>query len=250
MNLLTFRQLFRTQTGRYDLVNSDGSDNGLDFYVNAGQKYLDRVADIPSNIGRRFIDIAAGDYVVKFTNSRSVLEVWCIGVDDAGDIVRLPLTKVQNNELRGVDKKTLEQAYVGVFGGIEQERPQYYAIAQLRMVQDSGVPGGGIGGMMDVLVDGYQIYNGVFLMPPADGSYTIEVIGNFYSDPLTSDTSTSFWSEQHPNILIMATMRQLEIVHRNREGRLDWEDAITSEVIGIDMDGVAQECADVDQMEG
>ena len=250
MNLLAFRTLFRTQTGRFDLVNSDGSDNGADFYINAGQKYLDRIADIPQAIGRRFIDVSAGDWLVKFTNSRSILEVWCVGADDDGSTTRLPLTKVKNEVLRGVDRKTLETAYVELASSLDQDRPVYYAPAQLRLVTDDGTTGG-LGGMMDVMSDGYQTYNGIVLMPPSDGAYSIEIVGNFYSDVLSSDTDHSFWSDVHPNILIMATMRQLEIMHRNREGRRDWEEAIMSEVVGIDMDGVAEDLAgDPSIMEG
>ena len=43
MNLLQIRQKFRTLSGRHDLVESDGSDNGADFYINAGQRHLDRL---------------------------------------------------------------------------------------------------------------------------------------------------------------------------------------------------------------
>jgi len=247
MNLLQFRQFFRTQSGIYDLVTSAGADNGVDNFINAGQMYLDRLADIPAAKGRLFFDIAAGDYLVKFTRSRSILEVWCIGTNDAGEIDRLPLTKYLYEELRGVDSSTLEEAYVKVASEYDQDRPIYYAPATLRLMKSSI---GGIGSAMDVLADGHQEYNGIYLMPPSDGNYSIEILGNFYSEALSVDTDETFWTVQHPLTLYAAVMRQLEIVHRNREGVRDWDEAIAADVIGIDMDGVAQDIATITQMEG
>lgn len=248
MNLLEFRQFFRSQSGRYDLVDSDGADLGnADTFINAGQKYLDMLLDIPAAKGRVFIDIVAGDYFVKFTLCRSVLEVWCIGEDDDGEITRLPLTKYDYSDLRGVDELTLDEAYVKTAADIDQDRPVYYAPSVIRLMKQSV---GGIGSSMDVISDGYQTYNGIYLMPPSDGVYAIEVWGNFYSEELSADTDNTFWTAQHPTILYMATMRQLEIVHRNTEGVKDWDLAIGSSIVGIDMDGVAEDITGVDQMEG
>ena len=250
MNLLEFRQFLRLHSGRYDLVNSDGSDNGANLIINAAQKYLDRLVDIPQGIGRVFKDITAGKFLVKFEDSRSILEVWSIGPDSDGNIVRLPLKKYTQGELRGIDEKSLESAYVEMFNDITQDRPTYYTPAQLRLITDSDGLTGGIGGMMDVLADGHQTYNGVFLMPPSDGNYTIEVIGNFYHRTLSADDDHSFWTDTHYMLLYMATMRELEIIHRNTEGKRDWEDSIRNEIIGIDMDGVAEACSDITEMGG
>lgn len=42
MNLGTVRAQFIKMSGRDDLVNSNGSDNGANFYINAGQEFLDK----------------------------------------------------------------------------------------------------------------------------------------------------------------------------------------------------------------
>lgn len=247
MNLLAFRQLFRTLTGRYDLVNADGSDNGANFFINAGQKYLDRTVDIPQAKGRVFKDVVAGQYLVKFQNTRSILEVWCIGDNGTGVYDRLPLRKYPMDELRGVDPRTLEQFYVEMFSDMDQDRPTYYSPALLRLQPDSD---GGVGGFMDVLAEGHQYYNGVMFMPPADGNYSIEIVGNFYSLEMSSDTDHTYWTDVHPSILIQATMREVEIMHRNREGVADWTSAVQEGVVGIDMDGVAEMITDATEMEG
>ena len=248
MDLLTFRELFRNWSGRYDLVNDDFSDNGADFLINAGQRYLDRLVDIPKAIGRVFAGVSQGDYIVTFQDCRSILEVWSIGTKTDGSYNRLPLTKYTMKGLRGVDRLTLETNYVEMFSDISQDRPTYYAVAQLRMQPDTtsqaGNGAGGIAGFMDVMGSGHETYNGIIFMPPADASYTIEIVGNFYSKTLSEDTDVSHWSEVHPEILLMATMRQAEIFHRNTAGVLDWTSAINDLVIGIDMDGVAEDIAD------
>lgn len=122
-----------------------------------------------------------------------------------------------------------------------------YAVAKLRMVNKTGA---GIGAFMDVLADGYQTYNGIVLMPPSDSTYAIEIEGHFYSATLTNDTDETFWTVQHPTLLYAAVMRELEIIHRNTEGRKDWEAAIQSMMVGLDMDGVAEESSDANVMEG
>ena len=46
MNLKAFRKFLVTQAGRYDLVNDDFSDNGIDSFIIAGSKYLDNLNEI------------------------------------------------------------------------------------------------------------------------------------------------------------------------------------------------------------
>ena len=45
MNLLEIRTKFRSISGRYDLVNSDYSDNGANFFIEEGRKWLDSKVD-------------------------------------------------------------------------------------------------------------------------------------------------------------------------------------------------------------
>ena len=101
-----------------------------------------------------------------------------------------------------------------------------------------------------VIIDPSYNYNGVMLFPPADGAYTLEVVGLFYSPELVNDTDTSFWGTVHPEILLMAANRQLEIDYRNTAGVKDWEIAIQSEILGLGKDLVEEHIAEISQMEG
>jgi len=252
MNLLALRTLIRKETGRYDLVTAAFADNGIDFHINAGQRYLDRLMDNSNSIGRRIIDVTAGNFLVTFEDVRSILEVWCSGQNASGDYKRLPIEKVEltANGLLGIDKRTLVENYTSIIGDIESGWPLYYSPADLRLQTDRNGSTGGIGGFMDVLSDGFQTYNGIVLRPPVDKSYSIEIVGNFYSMTLTDDDDSTFWSDRHPDILLMAVNRQLEIMQRNRAGVEDWTAAIKDAVSGIDMDAAKQESADISEMNG
>jgi hypothetical protein len=254
MNLGQIRAQFEVLSGRSDLVNADGSDNGADFHINAGLRYLDRLIDHPKMIARYFKGISSGTYIVTFEHCRSILEVWVAGTDTNGDRVRLPLTKYEKSELQGVDELFFDTNYVKMPSDITGGWPKYYAPAQLRMAPDTTVQQGNqaevIAGFLDVAGSGSETYNGIILMPPANDNYTIEVVGKFYSKELSSDTDLNFWSEVHPEVLLMAAQRSIEVFHRNTAGVQDWEGAIKLETITIDFDGVAEESADIDEMEG
>jgi hypothetical protein len=78
MNLLELRTQFVKISGRYDLVvdTTDWVDNGADFYINAGQNFLDRLRDTPKAQNTIFTALDAGEWYVTFARCRSIREVW------------------------------------------------------------------------------------------------------------------------------------------------------------------------------
>ena len=58
MNLIEIRTMFRDISGRYDLVNTDLSDNGADIYIQQGQKSLERRTNYTPSTATVFKDIA------------------------------------------------------------------------------------------------------------------------------------------------------------------------------------------------
>lgn len=234
------------------MINSDFSDNGANFHINAGQRYLDRLMDNDKSIGRRFVDVVAGDYIVTFEECRSILEVWFQGVDSSGDVKRMPLNRVEQGieGLLGIDRRTAREHYTAMHGDLDNGWPLYWTPAQLRLQTDRDGTTGGLGGFADVLADGFQTYNGIVFRPPTDVSGSVEIIGNFYVMQLNEDVDSSFWSDVHPDVLLMATLRSFEISQRNRAGVEDWTAAIASVVEGIDMDAAREESADTTEMNG
>ena len=243
MNLKELRTQFVKRNGRYDLVvdNVDWADNGADFYINAGQRYIDRLDTHHKSEGRNFQPAVSGSYYVTFPYCRAVQEVWMLDGD-----AQKKLEKIDYDKLRGYYSDRQSQLSTG--------EPTYYFPAGIRLVPESDrLTVDELDSIVDwthVIIDPSYNYNAVMFYPPADGNYTIEIAGLFYSPELASDSDSSFFSTVHPEILLMAANRQLEIDYRNSTGVKDWELAIQGEILGLGKDLVEEHIADVDQMEG
>ena len=80
----------------------------------------------------------------------------------------------------------------------------------------------------------------IMIMPPSDGTRTIEILADWYTPELTLDTHTSFWCT-HPELLVRACQLQLEIdYHRNSEGVNDWVNALRHDLRKIYHDILAE----------
>jgi len=62
MNLLQLRTKFRSLSGRFDLVNADFTDNGADFFINEGRKYLDRLDETQKSWASCFRFVEVGQF--------------------------------------------------------------------------------------------------------------------------------------------------------------------------------------------
>jgi hypothetical protein len=243
MNLKELRTQFVKRNGRYDLVvdNVAWVDNGADFYINAGQRYIDRLDTTHKSEGKNFQYVTSGDYYVTFPFCRAVKEVFALDADG-----QKRLEKVDYDKLRAYYADRQSQLTTG--------EPSYYFPAGIRLVPESDrLTIDELDAMIDwthIIIDPSYNYNGVLFWPPADGNYTVEINGLFYSPDLASDDDHSFWSTVHPEILLMAANRQMEIDYRNTQGVKDWEAAIQTEILGLGKDLVEEHIADVDQMVG
>jgi hypothetical protein len=243
MNLLQIRTAFIQRSGRYDLVvdTTDWADNGANFYINSGQRFLDRLDTLPKSWGRHFTSVAAGRNYAIFPYCRAIKECWA-------------MTSSERKRLRKIDISDLREYYNEPVGSVNTGEPEYYAPAALRIIPESDrLAIGEFEGIIDyadVMFDKHYEYNGVIFYPPPDETYNIEVWGLFYSPELSNDTDESFWSVVHPEVLLMAAMHQVEIMYRNTEGANDWLAAIQQEVVGLGKDFVEEHIAEVDQMEG
>lgn len=240
MNLSQIRAQFKKLSGRYDLVTPAGADSGADYFIRGGQNYLDGLAVVPKATGRVFKIIKAGDYYCTFTRTRSIKNVW-VGDHDS----RWKLEKQLFEELR----TNYPQPFTSMTGG----EPLYFTPALLRGIPDEPT----IGSPYDLYIEYSDLpvgsnfsYNGILFMPPADGEYQLEVEGLFYSNELLVDDDQSFWSVNYPNILVMASLRELEAHFRNTEGMKDWTNAIDLAVFNINKDFVEEVSHEVNQMEG
>jgi len=241
VNLEEIRQAFIKRSGRYDLVvdadpPESGADNGANFYINSGQRFLDRKADVHKAYGRTFKYPRKGAIAVLFRDCRAIKEVWTANSES-----RTQLEKKSMPDLRVGYPKPPDEG--------DQGRPLYYSPAFLRAVPETDRMTidefEGIIDYSDVMFDKHYAYNGVIFAPPSDGTYMVEVWGMFYCD-----TDESFWSVVHPSVLLMAAMRELEVVYRNTEGVKDWERSIIVELEGLGKDMVEEDIVEADQMKG
>ena len=243
MNLLQIRTEFIRRSGRYDLVvdSTTWADNGANFYLNSGQRFLDRMDTLAKSTGRYFRQVAAGRNYVVFPYCRAITECWA-------------MTTSERVKLRKIDIAELRTYYNTPVSSLTTGQPLYYAPAVLRVIPESDRLAigefEGIIDFSDVMFDQHYEYNGVIFYPPPDGTYVIETWGLFYSPELLNDTDESFWSVVHPEVLLMAAMYQLEVMYRNTEGANDWMRAIEMAVMGLGKDYVDEQIAETNQMEG
>lgn len=241
MNLLQLRQQFRATSGRHDLVNADGSNNGADFYINAGQRHLDRLDNTQKSFGIAYRFCNPNFWSVSFPYCRAVKEVWVA-------------TTTARWQLK---KKNLQDLLAGYFttlpSGIDSGSPLYYAPTITRAVPETSETMSdafeAFSGYVDVISANHYAYNSILIAPPTNEKILVEIKGLFYTDELSEDEDRSYWTELHPNILIMATMRELEIINRNTQGVNDWTNSIMTEVSNIGKDLVEEEIAEVTQIE-
>jgi len=240
MTLKEIRALFETRSGRSDLVNTDGSDNGADFYIQSGQRTLDRMTETNKSWARSFKTLAAGDYYAIFKGCRAVKEVWLSTSDG-----RTRLTKISQSEFRKTYNEDAPDE-------IDQGDSLVYCLISLRTYPD------GDDVVIDYLYDHELVmedtddfeYMGIIFSPPPDEAAQLEVFGLFYSTTLSADGDESYWSVNHPEILLMAALYHLEVSYRNTEGAKDWLGAMNLELMNLEKDWVENEIADVTQIEG
>ena len=215
MNLLEIREQFVLLSGRYDLANDDYTDNGADFYIKAGQKYLDRLHTYEKATLRLRWPIDANQHRLFISQVRSIKNVWFYFNDERYELTEKPLD-------------VLKKWYPN-WGDTDSGSPLYYGI-------DKAVTGTG--------------NTRLYVMPPPDEEGEIVVEGLFYARELLTDEDTSYWSEMYPSLLVMAALRELEVFYRNTQGKRDWEAAIESEMHAFELDLVEREIANTTQMEG
>ncbi len=240
MDYKDIRQKFVEVSGRYDLVLDTWEDNGADFYINAGQQYLDRLLDTNKMWARYPSIVTAGTFLIKTVGIRSIKEVWIANVDGKSQLTPDTIQK-------------LKEEYSEEFSSVTQGCPEYYAPAILRPYPDTLASTSGMYNVSDLLL--YDVtapaqhfnYNGIVIMPPPDGTYTVEIVGLFYSPTLSATLSgatwtqvKSYWTEVHPDTLIAASLFKLHGFYRNTDGAKDFKATLMEDVVGLDHDDVEE----------
>lgn len=226
-------------TGRADLADPAAAfDAG--FFINAGQRYLDRLFNRGKVEARHFVNLIAGQVLVPLENVRSFKEVWLYDADH-----RYPLTVE--------DAQTLRDYYNEPTANLTAGSPEYYAPIVIRPyphdLSSTGL--NQVWAVEDMKLTSHETYNAILLKPPVDVSakYTLEVGGMFYSPSLSADTDKSYWTEENELLLIFAAAFMMELSYRNSEGAKDWKAAVKEITDGLDMDIVEEQITGISSME-
>jgi len=240
MNYLEIRQKFREVSGRFDLVTDAGVDTGAGFFINEGRKFLDRLDETSKSWGGVFRPLETGFYSVNFPYCRAIKEVWA-----ASTTVRWQIYKKSLQDLM--------EGYLTEPGSLRSTgTPEYFAPCITRYIPENATPADldSFATWVDIPGGGAHEYNAILLNVPTSERLVIQIHGLFYSAELVNDTDENYWSAAHPMLLIMAAMRQIEIINRNTQGVNDWEVSISKDVRALGYDLVEELIAEVDAMEG
>ncbi len=237
MDLVTLRQKAAELSGRYDLVvdTTDWADNGMDFFINNAVRFLDRMSDTPKSVSRIFEELAANAWYFEFTLCREIHSVWINNTEGRSQLTRK-------------DYPDLLEDYSGLISETDSGTPLYYCPNSLRNQDDTDIDTLGV--FFNRVLDDSQAYRGIIILPPPDESIVVEVKGLFYSAVLSNDSDENYWTLMHPDLLIMATLYEIEIFNRNSEGMRDWLGALNVKIDSIRKDLISEEVFDVNQMEG
>ena len=152
MNLGELHDEFEFLSGRTDL-----SDARKSFFINSGQRYLDRLDTIPHSIGKVFRTINIGDWYITFQECRAIEKVYMASATDRWEL----------------DKKALDWLlleYPEPIASIDTGSPSCYATPILRSVpQDltSITLSKFVGEVVQVDHEHFG-YSGIIWMPPAE----------------------------------------------------------------------------------
>jgi len=106
-----------------------------------------------------------------------------------------------------------------------------------------------IGGVGDwIKIDNVVLMNdlakigNLLILPPADKAYTMYVIGNYYVPRLAKNSDSSWWSYNHPDILITSTKRQVAVnLNRNQTEMAEYDAQIMPALYEIEKQTAAEE---------
>lgn len=240
MNLGEIRKQFVSVSGRYDLVNQDGSDKGANFLINEASKWLDRKIETTKSWGTYPVIKPINTWYVRFPFARAVKEVWMTTTEGRVQLI----------------KSTLQDLFADYLTGIPAEweagTPEYWSPAITRMIPEIKTPAeiADLDDYIGVITPISHEYNTVLFNCMVDIETLFEIVGLFYSRFFEVDSDENFWSQVHPLLLIQAAIRQTHVLTSNRPMTKSYNESLAEQLKDIDMDLVEQGIAEVDQMEG
>lgn len=251
MTLIELRKLLCEQSGRFDLVVDYAAGNfsnepiggGADFYIQAGQKMLDSMPHQSRHgLGTLYVKLPSGAVSVAFKDSRWIDNVFVMDAAQSVGATRTQLSKRATADLYVTYSSLPSQLASGT--------PLYYAPHSMRLLPNGASIADlqSLTGFIDVPTSDSATYSGLLTYPPADKDYALAIRGAWWSPKLANDTDSNFWSEEHPDLLLMAAYYKMECVYRNTQGQKDLLYAIQHCMEQLDLDRADEDAAERDFM--
>ncbi len=179
------RTKFRTLSGRFDLVNEDFSDNGADFFINEGRKFLDRLDETQKSWGTCFRLLEIGHFSVSFPFCRAIKEVWVASIGEG----RWQLTKKRLQDM-------IEGYLTGLPSSRDQGIPLYYSPCITRYIPEDATVEDieSYVGYVEIPAGNAYGWNSIMLNVPTSEQLTVIINGLFYSMKLVKETDKNYWS--------------------------------------------------------
>lgn len=242
MNLREFRKLLVETSGRYDLCNDDGSDAGGNRFIQLGQKHLETITHWDKvQATLNFTLVGVSNFMLPNLRTLDYVAARVATTDRFTELVRVSLAEARKHVMDQIQSTNGLPLFYTIFRGRgqvgEATADNFFSLTET---------------FQDVLVS--QNYNaaGVLLTPVLTSTAIVhvEVSGLFREPKLADDLDTNFWLEEHHNILLWATLREMEVMYRNTQGVKDWDAAIGSALTALEMDAVMDESNQISRMEG
>lgn len=217
--LAGIRKMLVQETGRYDLVrdgfNDDFTDTGrADKYINEAQKWLDRRLPHHKSRSKLYKTVAAAESMITFGHARSVKEVYWYNTD--------------TRAWEYLPWATLD-------AGLAPD----HLLATVPPAALTDLPAGA----SNVVFGQHWPTNAIYVNPDDEKSRSVLIIADWYCPPLTADTDKSYWTMQHPFLLVRAASMLMEQGMRNTAGVKDYMDPIIDDLRQIYFDLTAEEAA-------
>lgn len=241
MNLLDIRKKFVQLSGRYDMVvdTTDWANDGADFYIQVGQKLIEKMVEVPLNVASMYVPLEAGDYKVSWEyHTRAIHEVWVETSEG-----RYRAEKFDLDEIKEVYKSKMSET--------DETHDFGYSIADLRALSivDMDDFGEYLENVEPVGIDVNQA-KGIILVPPVTCAATVQIKGVFHQFVLTEDDDENFWTLEAPDLLLRAALYELETFSRGTENAKNWLSAIQTDALLLDKDLVEEYSYKITQMKG
>lgn len=241
MNLRDFRRLFVQTSGRYDLWNEDGSDNGADRLINLGQRYIETLMHWDKMQAVQNITlVGVSNFMLPNVRVIKRISARVLSTDRFVDLVRITLSQARKYVMDEIDATGLPLFYT-----LFRHRGQMATLTNANFFDATAA-------FQDVTDKQNYDSVGILLTPIILSSETveIEVEGMFRQPALSADDDSNYWTSEWHNLLLYAALRELEILHRNSQGVKDWDQSINTLLIQHEMDFVQDDSWDVDVILG